>query len=254
MSLNGWIGENEMSRNVNDFEINKEFNNKMQEAAYLYAKQKYEKEDVSKSFTNELTGSNKKRYRNRLMRTAAILILVILTGMSSVIWVNDDGVHGGKQVLSKCISIISPLDMETEVDDDGNVAQIIKISEESDIKELKKHIKEVRGVEYIPDNYSFESLTVRKYADSTFLEYMYTNPVDKSIILVFFDYYDYDPDVIVMGELFTSENTGQTMYVAELPETDEFIVTEITDTYDCVISGKGDKDIGIRMIESIHEY
>lgn len=248
-----------MSKHVNDrehigFDVNKEFSNKMQEAAYLYAKQKYENEDVSKAFISELTGNNKKRYRNHLMRTAAILTLVVLTGMSSVIWFNDDGAYGGKRVLSKCISIISLLDMETEVDDDGNVAQIIKISKESDIKELKKHIKEVRGVEYIPDNYSFESLTVRKYSDSTFLEYMYTNPVDKSIILVFFDYYDYDTDMMVMGELFTSEKTGQTMYVAELPETDEFIVTEITDTYDCVISGKGDKDIGIRMMESVKKY
>lgn len=243
-----------MSKLGNDFDINKEFNKKMQEAAYLYSKQKYEGEELGRSLIRELAENNRRRHRNRLMRTVAVVMLVILTGVSSMIWLNDDGVYGGRRVLDKCISIISPLDIEEEIDDDGNVAQIIKVYNENDIKELKKHIKEVRGVEYIPDNYSFESLTVRKYSGSTVLEYMYSNTVNKSIILVIFDYYDYAPEIMAMGEPFTSEETGQTMYVSELPETDEFIVTEITDTYNCMISGKGDKEIGICMMESIQKY
>lgn len=243
-----------MSKLVNDFDINKEFNNKMQEAAYLYSKQKYEKIFADDIFIKKLASYNRRRKRNCIMRTVAVIMVVILTGTSSMIWFNNDGVYGGKRVLDKCISAISPLETEEEVDDDGNVFQVIIIQNESDIEELKKYVDEVRGPEYIPDGYSFEKLTVRRHSDLIDFEYLYSNVEEKNIIIVSFKYYKYDPEIMVLGEKYLSMETGQEMYVAELSDSGEFVVTEITDKYSCIISGKGDENIGIRMMESIQKY
>ena len=108
-----------MNRNEKDFDIDKEFSRQMQEAAYVYSKEKYRMTPEDDAFIKRLVSDRRKRKRRNVMKVAAVVVLTIGTGVSSVLWMNDDGVYGGRRVVDKCISVISDLDIAEEVDDDG---------------------------------------------------------------------------------------------------------------------------------------
>ncbi len=243
-----------MNRNEKDFDINKEFSRQMQEAAYVYSKEKYRMTPEDDAFIKRLVSDRRKSTRRKVMKVVAVVMLTVTAGVSSVLWMNDDGVYGVRRVMDKCISVISDLDIAEEVDDDGLVTQVITVSNENDIAKLKKYVDHVHGPSYIPGDYVFDTLTARKCYDSVTLTYVYKEQGSDNEILFFVTYYDYDPDFVVRGDLYKSDKTGQEMYVEEVKDTGEFIATEVTDTYSCTAAGKGKRITGIRMVESIREY
>ena len=240
-----------MCKPMKDLDISKEFNKKMQEAAYLYLTKNYKTPSTKDRFIKNLLSHHRKKCIKHAIRTAAIIALILLTGVTSMIWSDNDDVYGGKRIINKGISIMSPLNIEEEIDDDGNVSQVITAYNENDIKALQKHVNEIRKPAYIPEGYSFEKLTARKYSDVTNLEYLYGNTDSKELIVIVMTYYSYDPEITVLGKVYTSDKTGQQMYVAELPDTNEFVITIAEKRYSCSVSGKGNKDTGIRIMESI---
>lgn len=226
----------------------------MQEAALLYAKEKYNSIPVDDAFIKKLASDQRKRRNKRIINIAAAIMLIAATSVSSVIWVNDDGVYGGRRVIDRCVSLMSDLNIEEEIDEDGLVTQVITIDTEKDIPKLKEYIGDVHGPGYVPEGYSFNTLTVRKYSDSMILEYLYKNQNDDNEILCFVSYNDGTAETVVRGDPYISEKTGQKMYVDELPETGEFIVTEAANEYTCTAAGTGSSSEGIRMIGSLHRY
>ena len=165
-----------MNRNEKDFDIDKEFSRLMQDAAYVYSKEKYRMTPEDYAFIKKLVTDRRKRKRRNVIKVAAVVVLTIGAGVSSVLWMNDDGVYGGRRVMDKCISVISELDIEEEVDDDGLVTQVITVSNENDIEKLKKYVDHVHGPSYIPGDYVFDKLKVYVTSDSTILEYTYIDP------------------------------------------------------------------------------
>lgn len=245
-----------MNRNEKDFDIDKEFSRQMQDAAYVYSKEKYRMTPEDDAFIKRLVSDRRKSTRRKVMKVVAVVMLTVTAGVSSVLWMNDDGVYGGRHVMDKCISVISAIDIAEEVDDDGLVTQVITVSNENDIAKLKKYVDHVHGPSYIPGDYVFDTLKAYVTSDSTILEYTYIDPEQghDNEILFFVTYYGYDPDFVVRGDLYKSDKTGQEMYVDEVKDTGEFIATEVTDTYSCTAAGKGKRITGIRMVESIREY
>lgn len=240
-----------MCKPMKDLDINKEFNKNMQEAAYLYSAKNYKTSSTKDRFIKNLLSRRRQKNIKHTIRIAAIIALVLLTGVTSMIWSNNDGVYGGKRIVNKGFSIISPLNMEEEIDDDGNVSQVITTCNETDIKELQKYVNGIRKPAYVPEGYNFEKLTARKYSDVTNLEYLYGNTDSKDLIVIVMTYYSYDPEITALGKVYTSDKTGQQMYVAELSDTNEFVVTIVEKRYSCSVSGKGNKTTGIRIMESI---
>lgn len=234
--------------------IDKEFNQKMQEAAFIYEKSRHENNPPDHDFIKRLMKERRKERRNCIMRIAAIFTMAAIMGVISVAWVNSDGVYGGKYILNKCITFVSPLEGEVEIDDDGNVMRITTARSEEEIKIVKNKINGMVGPTYIPQGYSFKELTVRETSERVDLEYLYQDAKDGSDLVVMVMYYDYDADITIMGDAYVSEKTGKTMYVAELLETNQFTVTEIGDEYDCTLFGEGNKETGIQIMESIREY
>ena len=58
---------------------------------------------------------------------------------------------------------------------------------------------------------------------------------------------------MVVGEEYVSPGTGQTMYVEENRDTNEYSIIEICETYNCIVMGRGSREEGIKIIESIKE-
>lgn len=61
-------------------------------------------------------------------------------------------------------------------------------------------------------------------------------------------------DILLSGYPYHSPRTGEKMYINEIEETDEFAVTRVTEEYECIVSGFGNKNVGIRIMENLREF
>ena len=88
-----------MNRNEKDFDIDKEFSRQMQEAAYVYSKEKYRMTPEDDAFIKRLVSDRRKSTRRKVVKVVAVVMLTVTAGVSSVLWMNDDGVYGGRRVM-----------------------------------------------------------------------------------------------------------------------------------------------------------
>lgn len=208
--------------------------------------------DESKEFVNRQLKKRKKEKYRKYLKSVAMIAIILVTAVSISIWYEVDGVYGGKRFVDKCVNIISPIDYEEEVNEIGEITTTITVSEEQHLDAAAKRFEGLKIAKYIPDGYVFDTLTIRQGAIFTSVEYIYMRGEEP--LIIGFEYYKNSPEITVTGETYYSSNTGKTFYVDVFPEENQFSVIEINNQYDCMVMGTGDKDIGIRVIESIDDF
>lgn len=231
--------------------IDKDFANMLQEAAVLYQKKKHPENDSGTEFIKKQLKARKVKKQKKVLKSVAVVAIILVTGIATSIWCQVDGVYGGKRFIEKCVSIVSPVDHEEIVTEDGEISNIITIDNEEKLELAYKKYPEVKELGYIPDGYNFESLTIETGKTYTSIEYIYMN--DTKPLIVSFDYNSDSPDIMIVGDLYKSKETGKEMYVDEIVDTNEYSIIQITDTYDCVVMGIGDKEEGIKVIDNINK-
>ena len=113
----------EIRRGMQEIEndkIHQEFCRKMQEANEQYVRMNFTVPDMGEELRQKIRQKERRIRYKRIGRLAAMFTIVLLTGMSFGIWMNADGVYGGKQFSQKVIRLISPLEIHTTVDEAGN--------------------------------------------------------------------------------------------------------------------------------------
>ena len=237
-------------------EIDNKLADKISAASIDYSSTLWEEslnsQEEAEIFIKNTLKKKRRSATNKLIKSVAVVMLILVTGVVSSIWFQIDGVYGGKQLISKCIDIVTPLEIEEEINDEGDITKIITINEEDDIVLAKEQLGSFKVAQYVPDGYEFDYLTIRDSLERTRLEYTYDR--DGKLLLVIFEYEKGTPDIMVVGELYKSPKTGQEMYIDTIEETGEYSVIEITDTYDCYVMGTGDANEGIKIVESINDF
>lgn len=229
--------------------LDKELSDVLSEAAMLYQEEELGNTDIDELFIHRLVKQKRKRTFSRFTRTVAVVMLVLVTGVSISVWSQVDGVYGGKRFIQKCVTIISPLSIEEIINDSGEVTTITTVTEKKDIPKAKKVFENLKIARYIPEGYSFDKLTIREDAVTSSVEYIFSK--GDEVLVIAFEYGTEDADIMVAGEEYVSPNTGKKLYVDENRELNEYSVIEICNEYDCIIAGRGHKEEGIRIIESI---
>lgn len=232
--------------------IDYEFSQMMQEASLLYQEQCLKEHDIDREFIYEKIRDRKRQRVNRFLTSAAAVVLILVTGITVNVWFQADGAYGGKQFIKRCVTIISPLDYDEKIDEDGQKTTIISIDEEKHLDDAEEYFDGLKAARYIPKGYSFKQLTIQENPTSSFVEYVYNHDTDVALVIAFFYSDDSeDEDTVVMGELYLSPTSGKELYISENTATNEYCVIELTENYDCIVSGKGELKEGIRIIESI---
>lgn len=234
-----------------NLDTNENFNKMMQDASDIYARKKYD-DVVDEIFLKELIERKRMSRKNHILKCASIVMIILLTGVSAGIWFNAEGAYGGKTVLQKYVSVMDPLEIKEEVDEDGNVTVSAVVDNEKDIKKIAGYFENLMIAEYVPPAYKFKNLSLSEVGENTTIEYIYEKGKDSLIIS--FDYYNHEPEIMVTGKPYSSPKTGQLLYINEIDGTDEYSVIEIKDEYDCVVTGIGNVKEGIKIIESIKQY
>ena len=233
--------------------IDYEFSQMMQDASLLYQEQCLKENEIDKAFISAQIKARKKQKVKRLLTSAAAVVLILVTGITVNVWLQTDGVYGGKQFIKKCVTLISPLDYEEEINEDGNVSTTVSITNEEHLDAAKEYFEPLRIPKYIPDGYVFQQLTIREDSTMTTVEYIYNNGDTPLLIAFMYSEIDEEEEIVVTGDVYQSPVSGKKLYVSENPSTQEYSVIEITKTYECVVSGIGELEEGIRIMESIEK-
>lgn len=245
----------ENKKNLQEIEADKthqEFCRKMQEANEQYVRMNFALPEMGEELRRKIRQNGRRIRYKRMGRFAAMLTMTLFTGICFGIWMNADSTYGGKQFSQKVVSLISPLDIHKEIDEAGNEWQTTTITSLDDLEDAAEFCGELYIPEYIPDGYHFRQLKIDKGTDFVQYEYTYENS-EKLPIYIGFNFDSFDKSILVTGELYHSPRTGEEMYVNEIEETNEFTVTRITDEYECMVSGLGSKNIGVRIMENLRK-
>ena len=71
-----------MNRNEKDFDIDKEFSRQMQEAAYVYSKEKYRMTPEDDAFIKRLVSDRRKSTRRKVVKVVAVVMMTVTAGVS----------------------------------------------------------------------------------------------------------------------------------------------------------------------------
>lgn len=234
-----------------DNNLDKSLSEALTDASMLYLQEELENSREDEIFVRMLKKRKRKKMLSRCTRTITVVVLVLFTGVSISIWSQADGVYGGKRFIRKCVNVISPISIEEEISDTGEITVVTTVTDEEDIKKAKDVFDKLKIAGYIPKGYTFDKLTIRADEIITSVEYIYSK--GDYVLVISFEYGAEDADIMVVGEEYVSPDTGQTMYVEENRDTNEYSVIEICETYNCIIMGRGTGEEGIKIIESIKE-
>lgn len=229
-------------------DIDKEFAEIMKEACLTNEESHYDDKEA-KEFIYSLIKENNKNKGKRFFRSVAVIMMILFTGVTVSIWCQVDGVYGGKHLVEKCVNLISPLSQKEEIDDDGNIVNVFSIDEEQEIKFAQKAFPQLKKINYIPEGYTFDHLIIQEGNDYMTVEYAYHS--GSAPLFISFQYDKANSEIMVVGESYVLEDTGRKLYIDEIDETGEYTVIEITEFYDCMVTGVGDKSMGIKIMESI---
>lgn len=229
--------------------IDQKLSEVLTDASLLYQQEELRSAELDELFIHRIIRQKRKRTLSRLTRTVAVVMLVLVTGVSTSVWSQVDGVYGGKRFIQKCVSIISPLSIEEIINDSGEVTTITTVTEKKDIPKAKKVFENLKIARYIPEGYNFDKLTIREDTVTSSVEYIFSK--GDEVLVIAFEYGTEDADIMVAGEEYVSPDTGKKLYVDENRELNEYSVIEICEAYDCIVMGRGHKEEGIQIIESI---
>lgn len=232
--------------------IHEELCKRMQEASELYVREHYQPPELDKELKDRLIQAARRQRYKRIMRIVTMLMVFLMGSVSVGVWMNAEGVYGGKRVTQKLVHFFVPLEIQEKTDEDGNVTQELKINQFDNIHNALDFFDKIYVPEFIPVEYQFKQLVIEKGVGLVRYEYMYE---DKSEIPLYicFVFNPAQKDILLSGHPYHSPRTGEKMYINEIEETNEFAVTRVTDEYECMVSGFGNKNVGIRIMENLVE-
>lgn len=235
-------------KQIKNAKVDKNFSKLMKDASIVYQESLYEDKEA-REFIHKFIKEKNNKASMRILRSVAIIMVVILSVISMSIWCQVDDAYGGRYLIDKCVNYISPLNRTEEINENGDSINSTIIYSENDLELAKKKFANLKTINYIPIEYEFDSLVIKEGNDYFYYKFTYYN---KEIPLIISFRYTKEPsDIMVVGDLYKSEISGKEMYVDEIKETGEYSVIEITDSYDCLVTGIGDKNIGIKIMDSI---
>lgn len=233
--------------------IDHEFSQMMQKASLTYQEECLKDNEIDRDFISNQIKYKKRQHMKRILTSAAAVVLVLVTGITVNVWCQADGVYGGKRFVDKCVTLISPLNYDEEVNEDGQVTTVVSINKEEHLDAAEEFFDALKIAKYIPKGYSFEQLTIWEYTEPA-VEYIYTDGENPLVIAFYYSDGNEDEDIVITGELYRSVASGKKMYINENTATNEYTVIEITKNYECIVMGNGELEEGIRVMESIGDY
>ncbi|MCQ4636771.1 hypothetical protein NE619_08510 [Anaerovorax odorimutans] len=233
--------------------LHEELCKKMQEASEQYVRQTYEAPEIDPQLFGRIKQRQKRNTHKKVLRIAALFTVVLLGGISLSVWFNADGAYGGKRLIGKYVHLLSSSSIHEEVDEEGNRSEVMEIDNFENMKEAEDLIETLYVPKYIPEGYSFISLKVTKNADEEMYTYTYKNSTQGSLYIDY-NFDNFDKDIMIDGEPYTSPRTGEKLYIKKIEETDEYTVVKVADRFECVINGIGDIEEGIRIMENLEKY
>lgn len=232
--------------------IHEELCKRMQEASELYVREHYQPPELDKDLKDRLIQAARRQYYKRIMRIAAMFMVFLMGSVSVGVWMNADGVYGGKRVTQKLIYFFDPLEVQEKTDEDGNVTQELKIHDFESISDALDFFDKLYVPEFIPAEYQFKQLVIEKGMELVRYEYTYEDKKETPLYICFV-FNSIEQDILLSGYRYHSPRTGEEMYINEIEETNEFVVTRVTDKYECVVNGFGSKNVGVRIMENLVE-
>lgn len=231
-------------------DTHKAFCEKMREANELYVRETFQAPEMGDELRRRIRQKQRSMRYKRIGRCAAMFMVVLLTSVSAGVWMNADGTYGGKQFSKKVTRIMSPLEIKNVTDEEGNQLEVVRIKDWDDMESAAEFCGQMYVPGYIPPEYEFYQLTIRKGENFLQQEYVYKDS-EKKPLYIDFDFDTSDKSIAVLGEPYRSPRTGEQFYVSEIKETNEFAVTKVADDYECGVTGFGSKNIGIRIMENL---
>lgn len=230
--------------------LTRKFNKTMQEAGELYARKRDDAPEFDHDFLKTLKQNKRRRRYKRAVQAVAMFMVILTGGLSFGIWMNADGAYGGRRLVHKYVNIIEPFNIEYRQSKDGHTIESAIITDESQIKDAKEFAEILYVPHYIPEEYQFRSLTIEKDADYIVLDYLYVDE-NKEKLLITFKYCEagLDSDVTLLGESYKSSATGETLYATK-DTTNMYCVSMVGEKQECFITGIGDAETGIKIIEN----
>lgn len=204
----------------------------------------------------------------RLFRIGSIMIIILGLCLAFGIWLNSNGIHGGKTVLKK-INIISREQETSIIDEFGDShtpSEVYKATEEADILPLLNRLDTAHYFTYIPEGYELIEVNYISFKDipyeddSAELDYKYYKSGDE-FLLISFNYVDCaeltEEEIKAFGyERYISPVTGQELLITE--EMDDsnykFQLNWKFEQGVCNIYGYDSTEDGIKIAESIYQY
>lgn len=233
--------------------IHEELCKRMQEASELYVRKHYQPPELDKELKDRFIQAARKQRYTRIMRIAAMFMVLLMGSVSMGVWMNADGVYGGKRVTQKLVHFFDPLEIQETTDEDGNVTQELKINQFDNIHNALVFFDRIYVPEFIPDEYQFKQFVIEKGSELVRYEYTYEGKREMPLYICF-TFNSMQKDIMLSGYPYHSPRTGEKMYINEIKGTNEYTVTRVTDKYECMINGIGSKNIGIRIMENLREF
>ena len=233
--------------------IEHEFSQMMQKASLTYQEECLKDNEIDREFISNQIKYKKRKSMKRIFTSAAAVVLILVTGITVNVWCQADGVYGGKRFVDKCVTLISPLNYDEEVNEDGQVTTVVSIDKEELLDAAEEYFGALKIAKYIPDGYTFEQLTIWSYSEPV-VEYIYTDGKNPLVIAFYYSDGNVDEDIVIIGEQYRSIVSGKNLYVNENTAANEYTVMEIAKNYECIVTGNGELEEGIRVMESIGDY
>ena len=126
--------------------------------------------------------------------------------------------------------MISPLNYDEEVNEDGQVTTVVSIDKEELLDAAEEYFGALKIAKYIPDGYTFEQLTIWSYSEPV-VEYIYTDGKNPLVIAFYYSDGNVDEDIVIIGEQYRSIVSGKNLYVNENTAANEYTVMEIAKNY-----------------------
>lgn len=233
--------------------IDYEFSQMMQKASLTYQKECLKDNEIDRAFISNQIKHKKRQSMKRIFTSVAAVILILVTGITVNVWCQTDGAYGGKRFVDKCVTLISPLNYDEEVNEDGQITTVVSINKEEHLDAAEEYFGVLKIAKYIPEGYTFQQLTIWSYSQPV-VEYIYTDGKNPLVITFYYSDGNEEEDIVITGELYRSVASGKKMYINENTVTNEYTVIEITKNYECIVTGNGELEEGIRVMESIGDY
>lgn len=230
--------------------LHEEFRQKMQDVNEAYLREHVQPAPLDGAMLREIRQTRRKRLRQKVVRSAAVLLIIIMVSIPFNIWLNAEGIYGGKQVAHRIVTVFSPLDIEAGPDEDGFWRETATIDNFADVKDATIFFEEIYVPQYVPAGYQFQELTLRKNLFGTTYYYTYRN-ADGQELSIDYAFDEYDSDLSIYGEPFDATTANGQLHVQSIKETGEYAVIQLTDTYFCTINGIGNFKTGVKIVENM---